>query len=80
MGVYTAIDSAEVSSYHEENYLKQKEIYQPDVRSDIEQGFVITATQYLKAVRLRSRLSNELEQLFSKFEVTSGADPTDYCA
>jgi len=69
MAAYDAIDTAEVSSYHEDFYRKRKSDYQPDVKSYIELGFTVTAVQYLKAQRLRALLTNKLRELFCKFHV-----------
>jgi aspartyl-tRNA(Asn)/glutamyl-tRNA(Gln) amidotransferase subunit A len=69
MAAYDAIDTAEVSSFHEDLYRERKSEYQPDVKSYIELGFTVTAVQYLKAQRLRAFLTSKLRELYSKFQV-----------
>ncbi len=69
MAAYTAIDSSEVSSFHEYYYRTHKELYEPYSRSYIELGFLVPATQYLKAQRSRALLANEVLSLFEKFDV-----------
>jgi aspartyl-tRNA(Asn)/glutamyl-tRNA(Gln) amidotransferase subunit A len=69
MAAYTAIDISEVSSFHEDYYKRQKSDYQRGTKNFIEQGFAITAVQYLKAQRVRALLTRQVLNIFSKIDV-----------
>ncbi len=64
------IQSAEAASQHE-NYLKgsQSEDYGKDVRGLLKTGLFVTATQYVKAQRVRSVIRKEFCKVFERVDV-----------
>jgi len=57
---HNIIMSAEAASYHEKNIIKYLKDYGPKIRGLILSGFKITATKYLLAQRIRSRIIQEI--------------------
>jgi aspartyl-tRNA(Asn)/glutamyl-tRNA(Gln) amidotransferase subunit A len=61
---------SEASSYHETFLKNHPEQYGPsNVRRDVEAGSLITATQYLRAQRVREHIAKALEQVLEPLDV-----------
>lgn len=68
--VQTIVRIAEAASYHETFLAEMPERYgRTAVRSDVEAGSLITATQYLRAQKVRARFVREFDTLFRTFDV-----------
>jgi aspartyl-tRNA(Asn)/glutamyl-tRNA(Gln) amidotransferase subunit A len=68
--VQTIVRIAEAASYHEPFLMQKAARYgKTDVRRDVEAGSLITATQYLRAQKVRSRFVKEFTALFATFDV-----------
>lgn len=61
------VDS-ETAHYHQD-FFKQKELYSPELREDIETGLTYTATDYLKAQQIRWQYQQQLAELFQTVDV-----------
>jgi len=59
----------ETSSIHEQLFAEHAETYGPKLRALIETGMLIEASDYVRALRLRSRYQREMAKLFEKFDV-----------
>jgi len=59
----------ETSSIHERLFAEHAETYGPKLRGLIETGMLIDASDYVRALRLRSRFQREMAKLFEKFDV-----------
>lgn len=70
LGAIFAIELASSSCYHEKNLEKGlQRHYQPDVRTLVELGKFVTATDYLKAEQYRRVLSSDLRKVFESVDV-----------
>jgi aspartyl-tRNA(Asn)/glutamyl-tRNA(Gln) amidotransferase subunit A len=69
-----AIVLPEATLYHEKYLKTQPEEYDPEVRSDLEQGKFILATDYLKGQQFRRRLGFEFQEVFRQVDII--ATPT----
>ncbi|MGH9204235.1 MAG: amidase, partial [Vicinamibacterales bacterium] len=68
--VQTIVRIAEAASYHEPFLATQAERYGvTNVRRDVEAGSLITATQYLRAQKLRAAFVKDFRTLFNTFDV-----------
>jgi aspartyl-tRNA(Asn)/glutamyl-tRNA(Gln) amidotransferase subunit A len=68
--VQTIVRIAEAASYHESFLADHAARYgKTNVRRDVEAGSLITATQYLRAQKVRARFVNEFAALFGTFDV-----------
>lgn len=68
--VQTIVRIAEAASYHEPFLAEMPERYgRTAVRSDVEAGALITATQYLRAQKVRAQFVREFEAVFRTFDV-----------
>lgn len=68
--VQTIVRIAEAASYHEQFLATKAERYgKTNVRRDVEAGSLITATQYLRAQKVRAQFVKEFTPLFSTFDV-----------
>jgi len=65
---------AEATSYHEPLLRQYADLYSPDVRLYLEAGHVISATDYLKAQRLRTLIKQSLHEAMKLVDVI--ATPT----
>jgi Asp-tRNA(Asn)/Glu-tRNA(Gln) amidotransferase A subunit family amidase len=63
------ITLAEADSTQDEGIRATPEAYGDDVRGQLHLGEFISARQYLRALRIRSRIQGELEELFSRVDV-----------
>jgi aspartyl-tRNA(Asn)/glutamyl-tRNA(Gln) amidotransferase subunit A len=63
------IESAEPSTYHQRNLRERPEDYGDDVRTLLEAGEMLLATQYLQAQRYRALLRAEFLEAFRKVDV-----------
>ena len=63
---------AEATAYHEANLRDRPGDYGEDVRLRLEQGVFVTALEYVKAQRLRSRLLADSKVLFEQVDVLVG--------
>jgi len=59
----------ETFSIHERLFAEHTETYGPKLRALIETGMLIDASDYVRALRLRSRYQREMAKLFEKFDV-----------
>jgi aspartyl-tRNA(Asn)/glutamyl-tRNA(Gln) amidotransferase subunit A len=68
--VQTIVRITEAASYHETFLATKAERYgKTNVRRDVEAGSLITATQYLRAQKVRARFTKEFGALFQTFDV-----------
>jgi len=63
------IESAEPSTYHQRNLRERPEDYGEDVRTLLEAGEMLLATQYLQAQRYRALLRAEFLEAFRRVDV-----------
>ncbi|MGJ7571944.1 amidase [Variovorax sp. RB2P76] len=63
------IESAEPSTYHQRNLRERPQDYGDDVRTLLEAGEMLLATQYLQAQRYRALLRAEFLEAFRKVDV-----------
>ncbi len=63
------IESAEPSTYHQRSLRERPEDYGDDVRTLLEAGELLLATQYLQAQRYRALLRSEFMEAFRKVDV-----------
>jgi aspartyl-tRNA(Asn)/glutamyl-tRNA(Gln) amidotransferase subunit A len=70
LGAIFVIELASSSCYHEKNLEKGlQRYYQPDVRTLVELGKFVTATDYLKAEQYRRVLISDLRKVFESVDV-----------
>jgi aspartyl-tRNA(Asn)/glutamyl-tRNA(Gln) amidotransferase subunit A len=69
LGAHTIIDFAESSAYHEDSFRERAGDYQPDVRGLLEQGFLITAVDYIRAQRWRGAFFPRMKSLFKEIDL-----------
>jgi aspartyl-tRNA(Asn)/glutamyl-tRNA(Gln) amidotransferase subunit A len=68
--VQTIVRIAEAASYHEPFLTTRAERYgKTNVRRDVEAGSLITATQYLRAQKVRAKFVKDFTMLFATFDV-----------
>lgn len=68
--VQTIVRITEAASYHEPFLAAKAERYgKTNVRRDVDAGSLITATQYLRAQKVRARFTREFGALFQRFDV-----------
>jgi aspartyl-tRNA(Asn)/glutamyl-tRNA(Gln) amidotransferase subunit A len=68
--VQTIVRIAEAASYHEQFLATKAARYgKTNVRRDVEAGSLITATQYLRAQKVRAQFNREFSALFRTFDV-----------
>ena len=68
--VQTIVRIAEAASYHEPFLTTKAERYgKTNVRRDVEAGSLITATQYLRAQKVRAQFVKDFTRLFATFDV-----------
>jgi aspartyl-tRNA(Asn)/glutamyl-tRNA(Gln) amidotransferase subunit A len=68
--VQTIVRIAEAASYHEPFLASKADKYgRTNVRRDVEAGSLITATQYLRAQKVRAQFVQEFTALFKTFDV-----------
>jgi len=63
------INLAEATSYHESYLKKQADDYSPDVRTDLEAGRFLLATDYVKSQRARTWLQHNFNRTFEHADV-----------
>jgi aspartyl-tRNA(Asn)/glutamyl-tRNA(Gln) amidotransferase subunit A len=63
------IESAEPSTYHQRTLRERPDDYGDDVRTLLEAGELLLATQYLQAQRYRALLRNEFLEAFGQVDV-----------
>jgi aspartyl-tRNA(Asn)/glutamyl-tRNA(Gln) amidotransferase subunit A len=68
VGASTAILASEVASYHEEWLRTRADEYGAEVRSRLETGLLIAATDYVKAQRVRNLLTGQLTELLKRYD------------
>jgi aspartyl-tRNA(Asn)/glutamyl-tRNA(Gln) amidotransferase subunit A len=69
MAVLFGILLPEASSYHQSMLRSHGTLYQTDVRLFMEAGELILATDYLKAVRIRSQIQDGWKRMFADIDV-----------
>ena len=68
--VQTIVRIAEAASYHEQFLATKADRYgKTNVRRDVEAGSLITATQYLRAQKVRAQFVKDFTRLFGTFDV-----------
>lgn len=65
-----ALFLAEASSYHQKTLREKADLYQPDVRALLEAGELLSATDYIRALRVRQLIKQGWRELFE----TNGLD------
>ncbi|MEO1089665.1 MAG: amidase [Pseudomonadota bacterium] len=60
---------AEASAYHRETLRTRAELYEPDVRTFLEAGELIPATDYIQCQRLRLQIREAFAELFADVDV-----------
>lgn len=68
IGASSAILSAEASAYHEKRLRARSGDFGGDVRARLEQGLLVSATDYLKAQRVRALLMDRFRALFRRYD------------
>jgi aspartyl-tRNA(Asn)/glutamyl-tRNA(Gln) amidotransferase subunit A len=72
---------SEAAAYHQPSYSMHAKEYRPKIRELIESGFVVSATDYIIAQRLRKELRQELVCLLKQFDAlllpVTGAPPPE---
>ena len=68
MPASTAILSTECTAYHENRLRTQPDDYSPEVRSRLEAGLMVAATDYLKGQRIRRLLVERLATLLKGYD------------
>jgi aspartyl-tRNA(Asn)/glutamyl-tRNA(Gln) amidotransferase subunit A len=63
------ITLAEATSYHEQYLKKQADDYSPGVRTNLEAGRYLLATDYVKSQRARTLLKNNFNEAFKRADV-----------
>jgi aspartyl-tRNA(Asn)/glutamyl-tRNA(Gln) amidotransferase subunit A len=64
-----AIMLPEASAYHQRTLRSSAELYQPDVRGLLEAGELILATDYIKALRVRTLMQHAWETMFQDIDI-----------
>ncbi|MFC5994318.1 amidase [Pseudonocardia hispaniensis] len=54
----------EATAYHQQNLRRMAELYEPDVRVFLEAGELVLATDYIKALRVRTLIQQGWKQMF----------------
>ncbi|MGE5619014.1 MAG: amidase [Sphingomonadaceae bacterium] len=68
IGASTAILFAEVAAYHQEDLRTRQQDIGPDVRSRLEQGSLIAATDYVNGQRVRRLLIDRFRALMKQYD------------
>lgn len=68
-GTWKVILHAEAATYHGEMLATQRDRYSPGVRTQLEAGLAIGATDYLQAQRFRREFNERVAELFGTFDV-----------
>ncbi|MBI2913225.1 MAG: amidase, partial [Chloroflexi bacterium] len=68
-GASFAIVAAEALAYHEEWMKARPDVYGPDIRDRLRLGAFVSATQYVKAQRVRQLVRNEVDALLAHLDV-----------
>lgn len=68
-GASFAIVAAEALAYHEEWMKARPDDYGPDIRDRLRLGAFVSATQYVKAQRVRQLIRNEVDALLAHLDV-----------
>jgi aspartyl-tRNA(Asn)/glutamyl-tRNA(Gln) amidotransferase subunit A len=66
---HSIVMKAEAASYHQDFYQKCADLYNPQLREMLEIGQLISATDYLRAQRIRQVFREDLIHLLSKVDV-----------
>jgi aspartyl-tRNA(Asn)/glutamyl-tRNA(Gln) amidotransferase subunit A len=69
MAVLFAILLPEASAYHRQLLRRYADRYQPDVRLFLEAGELVLGTDYVQALRIRSRIQEGWKQMFADIDV-----------
>ena len=77
MGASSAILSSEVAAYHEERLRTRPGDFGADVRARLEQGLMISATDYLKGQRIRRLVVERFQELMGRYDAM--VCPTEPC-
>jgi aspartyl-tRNA(Asn)/glutamyl-tRNA(Gln) amidotransferase subunit A len=65
MGVMWSLCLPEASAYHQQNLRSRGDLYSPDVRSFLEVGELVLATDYLRGLRARTLVQQAFATMFS---------------
>ena len=69
MGVEFGLCLPEASAYHQKMLRERPEKYEDDVRTFLEAGELIPATDYIKALRVREKIKQGWQELYEKIDV-----------
>lgn len=69
LGTEWAILMPEASAYHQQSLRRWAELYEPDVRAQLEAGELILATDYIKALRVRGLMRQAWNALYDEVDV-----------
>ncbi|MEO6270948.1 MAG: amidase family protein, partial [Lautropia sp.] len=64
MAVEFGLCMPEASAYHHEMFRQRREMYQEDVRTFLEAGELIPATEYIAALRVRAQMQSAWKRMF----------------
>ena len=62
----------EATSYHRETLRSRRDLYEPDVRTFLEIGELVPATDYIAALRVREIMKQAWKKLFASIDVLIG--------
>lgn len=71
-----ALFAAEASSYHQETLRSKADLYEPDVRALLEAGELISATDYIRALRARELIKQGWRNLYESADIDAVVAPT----
>jgi aspartyl-tRNA(Asn)/glutamyl-tRNA(Gln) amidotransferase subunit A len=66
---HTTCEQVEMAAVHSDQYREKPDLYSPGNRETIEIGALITGDLYLRAMRIRRRFRNDVQQLLQRFDV-----------
>ena len=69
MGVEFGLCLPEASAYHQKMLRERPDKYEDDVRTFLEAGELIPATDYIKALRVREKIKQGWQELYEKIDV-----------
>ena len=80
--IHSTIMNVETASYHKDTFKIRPNDYGPKLRARIEEGLLVSATEYSTAQRLRQIYSHDVESLASQWDIlltpsTHGTAPKD---
>ncbi len=64
--VARCVDSA---TYHEDMFIENADDYAPRCRTTVTTGLMVPAVHYLKALRLRARFTEKMDEVFERYDI-----------